>query len=132
MKDKKKHEQYKKCKELLNKFTLTIGGWENLRAALYYSNFTKLVCICESRGQGASGGGGGGGGNALTDAGVVIDHAENAVAAALHVVVGADAAEHGRQAQLGPCTVARVSADTRYTSRPFIIHARVQFIQFIH
>lgn len=44
----------------------------------------------------------------LTDTRVVIDHAENAIAAPLHVVVGANAAEHWRQPQIRPCFVAQI------------------------
>lgn len=58
MKDKKKHEQYKKCKELLNKFTLTIGGWENLRGSIILFKFHQVslyLRIEGSRGVGGRG-----------------------------------------------------------------------------
>lgn len=46
---------------------------------------------------------------ALTDAGVVVDDGEDAVAALLHVRVGADAAEQGRHPESGPRLAARLS-----------------------
>ena len=44
----------------------------------------------------------------LTDAGIVIHHGENPLAALLHPVVRADAAEHRREPQLCPGLVARL------------------------
>lgn len=46
----------------------------------------------------------------LTYARVVVHHAEDPVAPSLHVVVRTDAAEHGRQPELGPRFVAQLPA----------------------
>lgn len=40
----------------------------------------------------------------------MIDHAENAIATALHVVVGTNAAKHRRQPQIRPRLVAQIPA----------------------
>lgn len=44
----------------------------------------------------------------LTNAGIVIDHRKDPVAAALHVIGRTDAAKHWRQSQIRPCLVAQV------------------------